>query len=771
MMRGLWTRREDRDTRHERRSGIPGGAPSARRNHGLMAEPTGRVVVTGAAGFIGSRLVELLLDAGRHVVGIDAFTTYYPPAIKRANIAAAGRHPAFELLPAALGDLDLDEVLHPGDTVFHLAAQPGVRASWGSGFADYVRDNVTATQHLLEAARRRDVARVVHASSSSVYGDAPLPMAEDGPLRPISPYGVTKLTAEQLGHVYWAGFGLPVVPLRFFTVYGPRQRPDMAFHRFIRAIALGEPLTLHGDGTQRRDFTHVDDVARALVAAAERAEPGVPVNVAGGSSVSVLEAIALLEQALERRAVIEHRVAPPGDARDTAAVTTRLDRLGVTGRVPLGDGLRSQVEWQVALMARTRRPAGSAVTTVRAGAAGRARTVMLYSHDTYGLGHLRRNLALAHAMVRRDAAVRVVILSGSRVSHGWELPPRISVAPLPPVVKTGPGEYRPVERRSTSAVVAERAGIIASSLLRHHPDVLLVDHAPLGMKGELSLSLEMARDQLSDTRVLLGLRDILDDPAVVRADWAAQGVHETLAALYDGILVYGCRHLYDVTSEYGMTDAVSARTRFAGYVAKDPSVEPRVGGRGAWTAARRADDRRVLVLGGGGGDAAVLFSRFLDGWAAVERATGAHALLVTGPLMDPAELAEIGDRAASLHHLSVVHFARNVLSLVDAADLIVSMGGYNSVVEVVAAGKPLLVCPRVAPRREQLMRAEMLAGLGLAHVHRLDGPEELPMSEAVLRAWAAGPPGPEATLRIDLGGAERVAETVLDGGAVTALAG
>jgi len=187
--------------------------------------------------------------------------------------------------------------------VFHLAAQPGVRSSWGSGFAEYTRHNVDATQLLLEAAARQKVAKLVYASASSVYGDAPRPMREEGPLEPVSPYGVTKLTAEQLCMVYWRSFGLPVVALRLFTVYGPPQRPEMAFHRLIEAVLDGEPATVFGDGRQERDFTFISDVVSILVAAAEGAEPGSVVNVGGGSSVSVLETITIVERLLGRQPV------------------------------------------------------------------------------------------------------------------------------------------------------------------------------------------------------------------------------------------------------------------------------------------------------------------------------------------------------------------------------------------------------------------------------------------------------------------------------------
>jgi len=530
-----------------------------------------RAVITGAAGFIGSHLADSLLAEGRQVVGIDAFTPYYAPAIKRANIAPASRSSRFELLAGDLNELDLDEILQPGDLVFHLAAQPGVRRSWGTGFPDYVRHNIEATQRLLEAARRRGVGRVVYASSSSVYGNAPLPMAEDGPLQPISPYGVTKRTAEELCLIYWRNFQLPVVPLRFFTVYGPRQRPDMAFNLFIKAIAEGTPLHVNGDGSQRRDFTFVQDVVAVLMAAGERAEPGVPINVGGGSAVSLRRAINIVEALLGQQAVLQFQPLAPGDAQDTQARTDRVRALGVVPQVTIEDGLERQVVWQVPAMRRVAR-----TVSMTPGPPGQARQprvqrVLMYSHDGYGLGHFRRNIALAHAMVTRDRSVEAVLLSGSPVADDWPLPPGVTVVRLPAAVKTAAETYVPVEGRSMSGLRAERAGIISSTLLRMRPDIFLVDHSPLGIKGELALALRMAREQLPHTRVVLGLRDIIDEPAVVRATWTEQGIYGVLDESYDQILVYGVRALHDITSLYGFPASTASRTIFTCLLYTSPS--------------------------------------------------------------------------------------------------------------------------------------------------------------------------------------------------------
>jgi predicted glycosyltransferase/nucleoside-diphosphate-sugar epimerase len=718
--------------------------------------------VTGAAGFIGSHLVEALLEEGHEVVGIDAFTASYPSALKRANIAASSAHPRFDLLPADLNELALDEVLRPGDVVFHLAGRAGVRASWGQDFIGYSRANVEATQRVLEAARKREAARVVLASSSSVYGDAPLPMREDGPLLPVSPYGVTKLTAELLGRVYWQALGLPVVALRLFTVYGPRQRPDMAFHGFIDAIAQGQRVVMFGDGSQRRDFTFVSDVVTALLAAAARGEPGMSVNVGGGSSVTVAEAIAIIERLVGRKAFIERRPAPPGDARDTQASTDRLQTLGAVPRVSIDEGLAHQVEWQLA-----RLPDHSQSGTM-ASSPPRERVseahVLLYSHDTYGLGHLRRNATIAHSLLQRAPQLQITLLTGSPVADQWPLPEGVSLVHLPPVVKIGADEYQPIEPRSMSAVRAERAGIIASTLLRLRPNVFLVDHAPLGMKGELALALQMAREKLPSTRVVLGLRDILDASEVVRATWAAQGLYATIENSYDQVLVYGSRELFDVAHEYGFPESLARRTRFTGYIAKDRGLEPAVRGREAWSRARRAGDRRILFMGGGGGDAAPMLLAAIDAWESLHYLLFGEAVVVIGPLMSPTDRAAVERRAHGVSNVQVIGASTTMLSLVAAADLVVSMGGYNSVVEAVTARKPLVICPRAAPRREQLMRAEIMAGLGLARVARLDGEGDAAarIADAMVAALKAGPPSTPAWRTIDLTGAERVADFLLE---------
>jgi UDP-glucuronate 4-epimerase len=300
-----------------------------------------KYVVTGAAGFIGSHLSEALLAAGHDVVAIDCFADYYDPALKEEN--AAG-------FPVERLDLAADPLDFSGaDGVFHLAAQPGVR-SFGDVFALYMRQNVLASQRVFEAAAR-DGARVVFASSSSVYGEAErYPTPEGVTPAPLSPYGITKVAAEQLAHAYAAGFGLDAVVLRYFNAFGPRQRPDMAFTRIASALVDGRPFDLYGDGRQTRGFTYVGDIVSATVAAMERGSG--TYNVGGGTEASLLETIAVLEGFAGRRLEIREQPAAPGDQRRTSADTSRIRaEFGWTPQVSLEEGLRAQWEWVSARVA------------------------------------------------------------------------------------------------------------------------------------------------------------------------------------------------------------------------------------------------------------------------------------------------------------------------------------------------------------------------------------------------------------------------------------
>lgn len=297
-----------------------------------------RYVVTGAAGFIGSHLAETLARAGHDVLGIDCFTDYYDPALKEEN--ARG----IEVGRIDLAEDPLDELLAGIDGIFHLAGQPGVRASFGENFPLYVRRNLLATQRLFEAASAARI-RVVFASSSSVYGDAErFPTREDAVPRPISPYGITKLGCEHLAQAYASSHGLDCIVLRFFTVYGPRQRPDMAFARLVDALASGATFELYGDVS--RSFTYVEDAVAATVAAVEGAPSGAVYNVGGGAEATMSEAIATLERIAGATLDVVHRPAAHGDVRRTAPDSTRIrTELGWQPAVPLEQGLERQWEW------------------------------------------------------------------------------------------------------------------------------------------------------------------------------------------------------------------------------------------------------------------------------------------------------------------------------------------------------------------------------------------------------------------------------------------
>ena len=302
-----------------------------------------RYVVTGAAGFIGSTLARALESQGHDVAGVDAFTDYYDVAEKEAN--ADGLE--VQRLDLAAADLELDGI----DGVFHLAGQPGVR-SFGEAFPSYVRGNILATQRVFEACARARV-RVVFSSSSSVYGDTEAyPTPEEAEPRPISPYGVTKLTGEQLAYAYERAFGLDAVVLRYFTVYGPRQRPDMFFRRVCELLLSGGTLQIYGSGGQSRSFTFVDDAVAATIAAMERAPRGAVLNVGGGEEATMLDAIALLERASGRRLDVQHVDAAKGDVSRTSADVTRIrDVLGWSPQTSLARGLEEMWSWAAARVA------------------------------------------------------------------------------------------------------------------------------------------------------------------------------------------------------------------------------------------------------------------------------------------------------------------------------------------------------------------------------------------------------------------------------------
>jgi UDP-glucuronate 4-epimerase len=318
-----------------------------------------KALVTGCAGFIGSQLTELLLARGDEVIGIDCFNDNYGRPQKLENLRNFSDRENFEFVPIDLGRGDLEELVADRDTIFHLAAEPGVRSSWGARYRQYVHNNILATQHLLDAAKDRPGLRVVYASSSSVYGDAiERPTTEQAKTDPRSPYGQTKLSAEQLCALYHYNFDLDFVALRYFTVFGPRQRPDMAFHIFCRAALLGEPLTVFGDGRQTRDFTFVGDVAAATAAAADAELDRERIfNIGGGAPISIRGVLEMIGEISGTELDVVYQANELGDVKDTAADTTLARKvLGFAPKVGVREGLEAEFEW---LQARTEATAAS----------------------------------------------------------------------------------------------------------------------------------------------------------------------------------------------------------------------------------------------------------------------------------------------------------------------------------------------------------------------------------------------------------------------------
>ncbi len=310
-----------------------------------------RVLVTGAAGFIGSHLCEALLARGDEVLGIDSFTDYYPRAAKERNLQGLRGRSGFRFVDADLNAADLASFLEGRSIVYHLAAQAGVRASWGRDFDTYVRSNVSATQRLLEALKGRSGVKLVFASSSSVYGKTKqLPTPEDVILAPNSPYGATKVTGEHLCALYAENWGLDYVALRYFTVYGPRQRPDMGFHKFIRAILEDRPVDVYGDGSQSRDCTYVADIVDATVRAGDNSTKSRVFNVGGGSRRPLTDILGILEQCLKKTAKVRFTEKERGDVDHSHADIRRAHaEFGYTPTTPVEEGLRCEADWLVEL--------------------------------------------------------------------------------------------------------------------------------------------------------------------------------------------------------------------------------------------------------------------------------------------------------------------------------------------------------------------------------------------------------------------------------------
>ena len=571
---------------------------------------------------------------------------------KEANLARLRESSDFRLVEADLAESSLTGLLDGADTVFHLAAQPGVRQSFGDGFRGYLHHNVRGTQRLLEAASGADIGAFVYASSSSVYGDQDVyPAREDAPVRPVSPYGATKVITEQLANAFWRSHGVPATGLRYFTVYGPRQRPDMAFSRFMERALDGRPLTILGDGRQVREFTYVGDVISATIAAATRGERGSVYNVGGGQPVALLDVIALLERLLGAPLLLEHVEAGPGDPRRTEADVSRAARdLGYRPETALEDGLAAQLESLEERMSggiiagpsarrAGRRAAQAAAGPSRVGTvsgpsprrpAPDGPLVLAYSHDGYGLGHLRRNLRVLKGLGRERPDVRAVLVTGARSAERIVAPFGMTCVSLPSVVKVANGSYV-VDGRpgSFEQVLRQRSGALAEAVDVHRPDLLLVDRYPRGMQGELEAALEIYAEECPGSPAVLGLRDILDSRAVIRREWEEHGHNQTIRDTYRMVLCYGDRAVYDPIREYGLPDDVGERLRFTGYLADELLAADALEVR---CRHQPEDGRLALCTVGGGKDAVPIAQAFVaamgqlcrDGWSGV---------LITGPYM------------------------------------------------------------------------------------------------------------------------------------------
>ena len=401
---------------------------------------------------------------------------------------------------------------------------------------------------------------------------------------------------------------------------------------------------------------------------------------------------------------------------------------------------------------------GSSLYQPRASSREAAPKVFLYSHDTFGLGHLRRNLAIAKALLARGYSVH--LLTGSPVIGSWSLPRGLQVQPLPPVVKTGAETYASRDPDALFAMTkGYREALILKSVLYHRPDIFLVDHAPAGMNGELLSTLALIRRELPGTRAILGLRDILDSPDVVRTLWRDQGIYKLIEHAYDDVLVYGSEALFDVVEGYEMPASVAAKLRYCGHVvgaaeqAAAGSVRPAI----CWNQERAGSRPVVLVTAGGGGDGYFLMAAYLRALAMLPPDI-IHSVIVTGPLMPEAQSEALGRLAAGRADIEMVHSTTDLTPSLRAARLVVAMAGYNTSAEIIAYRKRAILVPRAAPRAEQRMRAALLAKLGL--VLSVEPGPDLAENLADLVRDALSKPAPSAQdwAALDLDGASRVGD-------------
>lgn len=305
-------------------------------------------IVTGCAGFIGSHLCDRLIRNGYKVFGVDSFTAYYPIEIKEENLRNIINNNNFKLIKLDLANQDLRKVLPKTDYIFHLAGEVGVRNSFGENFENYVKNNILATQKILEFAKDTvELKKLIFASSSSVYGEvSKVPISEDMNTSPVSPYGVTKLSSEKLCLLYHKNFRVPVIILRYFTVYGPRQRPDMAIYKFIKAILTGDEIIVYGDGNQTRDFTYVDDIVSANILASNCALNGEIFNIGAGTRINIKALIKMIEKKIGKEAKLKYTCSEKGEMRDTLSDITKAKKVfKYNPKFQIDVGLDREIEW------------------------------------------------------------------------------------------------------------------------------------------------------------------------------------------------------------------------------------------------------------------------------------------------------------------------------------------------------------------------------------------------------------------------------------------
>ncbi len=391
--------------------------------------------------------------------------------------------------------------------------------------------------------------------------------------------------------------------------------------------------------------------------------------------------------------------------------------------------------------------------------------VLLYSHDTYGLGHLRRNLAIAGKMLDGSGRFSVCLLTGSPVIGQWHLPDGLRVQALPPVIKTGAEQYAARDSGQLFGLVkGYREALILKTVLRYRPDIFLVDHAPAGMNGELLSTLALIQREIPETRTIIGLRDILDSPAIVQKTWREQDIYALLENAYDDIFVYGSKTLFDVAEGYDMSPSLAARVRYCGHVvearathAASPQNTPE---QLCWSTALTQERPVVLVTTGGGGDGFALMDAYLQ---AIERLPVGlvHSVVVAGPLMPGDESAALRQRAANRADIEWVDYTTDLVPSLRAADLVVAMAGYNTSAEIMALRKRAILVPRAAPRAEQRMRSNLLAKLGLVWSVEPEADLVQKLVQLIPEALSSPPPMAPTSAVIDLNGAERVMQYLL----------